>query len=109
MRPRDSKEKSLPYCSKKLISMKVGPGHNYPAEMVENKLRGAVEVEENRRSGPVATFTTHDEGIESREGEDNPVATPTTHDEGIEKLQVRMTYRVQMLQVKGNNTRPMMN
>ena len=58
--------------------------------MVENELRGAVEVEENRRSGPVATFTTHDEGIERREGEDNPVATPAAHDEGIEKLQVRM-------------------
>ena len=33
---------------------------------------------------PVATSTTHDEGIERKEGEDDPVATPATHGEGIE-------------------------
>ena len=41
MRPRDSREKSLPYRSKKLISMKVGIQRLVlicPAEMVEEEL-----------------------------------------------------------------------
>ena len=42
MRPRDSREKSLPYRSKKLVSMKVGIQRLVlicPAEMVEDELR----------------------------------------------------------------------
>ena len=48
MRPRDSREKSLPYRSKKLVSMKVGIQRLVlicPAEMVEDELRNDAESE----------------------------------------------------------------
>ena len=54
MRPRDSREKSLPYRSKKLIPMKVGIQRLVllcPAEMVEDELGNAGAGDDDEQAG----------------------------------------------------------